>query len=46
MVNESNLTGESVPVIKVPISHTSDHEYNPMNEASKKNTLYSGSKLL
>jgi len=45
VINESNLTGESVPVIKLPISASSNQNYNPSYEISKSNTLYSGSKL-
>ena len=46
VLNESNLTGESVPVIKSPISQNSEHEYNPRSINCQKNTLYSGSRLL
>lgn len=46
VINESNLTGESIPVIKVPIDSSSTDNYDPENDAFKKHTLYGGSMLL
>ena len=46
IVNESMLTGESVPVIKNCLSNTKDF-YDPMvPDKSKKHTLYSGTKVI
>lgn len=39
IVNESMLTGESIPIIKNSIPHTSEN-YDPINDS--KYTLYSG----
>lgn len=43
VMNESMLTGESVPAIKNPTPHTSDY-YN--FEKDSKYTLYSGTKVI
>jgi len=46
IVNESMLTGESIPVIKQPISPIKQI-YDPSDyERSKKHTLYSGTKVI
>lgn len=46
IVNESMLTGESVPVIKNGITMTSEL-YDPDDpDKSKKHTLYSGTKVI
>jgi len=45
IVNESMLTGESVPVMKNAIQPIS-HIYDPKNDESKKTTLYSGTKVI
>lgn len=46
VVNESNLTGESIPVVKAPISNSSNDVYVHQSDAAKKHTLFSGSKLM
>ncbi|XP_022903351.2 polyamine-transporting ATPase 13A3-like [Onthophagus taurus] len=43
IVNESMLTGESIPVTKTP-PHESDEIYNP--DSHKRNTLYSGTHII
>ncbi len=46
LVNESMLTGESVPVMKNCLSPTTD-VYDPLNvDNSKKFTLYSGTRVI
>lgn len=46
IVNESMLTGESVPVRKIAIEHDSKN-YNPLDfDSAKKITLYSGTKVI
>jgi magnesium-transporting ATPase (P-type) len=46
VMNESILTGESVPEIKSPIDQYSEEVYDLKNERSKKNTVFAGSKFL
>ena len=46
VLNESNLTGESVPVVKSPISTESNQMINPNDDSLKMHTLYAGSSLL
>ena len=46
IVDESNLTGESIPVNKTPLDAESPVVYNPDKDIFKKSTLFSGSKLL
>lgn len=41
IVNESMLTGESVPVIKNSVSPV-NYVYDPSIDSAKKHTLYSG----
>ena len=45
IVNESMLTGESVPVIKYAISPIKEI-FDPQSESAKKHTLYSGTKCI
>ena len=45
VVNESMLTGESVPVIKNAISNIDD-KFNPNSDNSKKHVLYGGTKVI
>lgn len=46
IVNESMLTGESVPVMKSCLT-LSDEKYDPRDyDAAKKYTLYSGTKVI
>ena len=40
------MTGESIPVIKAPISETCSNIYVSQADEAKKHTLFSGSKLL
>ncbi|CAG7720248.1 unnamed protein product, partial [Allacma fusca] len=44
IVNESMLTGESVPVTKIPLPNRSDIIYN--NKEHSRNTLYSGTQII
>lgn len=47
IVNESMLTGESVPVIKNSLSPFGKELYDPNNfDKAKKFTLYSGTKII
>ena len=46
VMNESILTGESVPVVKTPIEDTASETYDATNDNSKKNTIFAGSKFL
>ena len=44
IVNESMLTGESIPVIKIPLPHNNHETYNP--DEDKNYTLYSGTEVI
>ena len=44
IVNESMLTGESIPVIKIPLPHNNHEAYNP--DEDKNYTLYSGTEVI
>ncbi|XP_074601834.1 polyamine-transporting ATPase anne boleyn isoform X2 [Brevipalpus obovatus] len=44
IVNESMLTGESVPVTKIPLLYHEDEFYNPKEHA--KHTLFCGTKVI
>lgn len=46
IVNESMLTGESVPVIKGAVGQTKDWYDPAVPDKSKKHTLYSGTKVI
>jgi len=46
IMDESNLTGESIPVSKVPIASYNQTEFNPDEEIQRKHALFSGSKML
>ena len=46
VMNESILTGESVPVVKSAIEDTATEIYDPYNDSSKKYTIFAGSKFL
>jgi P-type E1-E2 ATPase len=46
VANESILTGESVPVIKLPVHELSNEIYNLRDEAAKKHTIFSGCRLM
>jgi len=46
IVNESMLTGESVPIIKNPINPFSDDVYDPNDSSSGKMTIFSGTKVI
>lgn len=46
VMNESNLTGETIPVLKMPISKESQIIYDPNQNSSKGNTIFSGSNIL
>ncbi|XP_069105688.1 polyamine-transporting ATPase 13A3-like [Argopecten irradians] len=45
IVNESMLTGESVPVTKTPLTHQEDEEIYS-SEAHKRHTLFSGTHIM
>lgn len=46
IVNESMLTGESVPVIKNGLNPLGEEIFDDTNDQSKKKTLYSGTKVI
>lgn len=46
IVNESMLTGESVPVIKNSLDKFSNQIFDPEDSKSKKNILFSGTKVI
>lgn len=46
IVNESNLTGESIPVGKMPLEKGPNTFYNPISDVFKMNTLFAGSQTL
>ena len=46
VMNESILTGESIPVVKTPIDDTASETYDATNPNFKKNTIFAGSKFL
>ena len=46
IVNESMLTGESVPVIKNALNAYGQDIYDPKDPSSKKQTLFSGTKVI
>lgn len=45
-MNESMLTGESVPVIKNSLDKFSNVVYDPNTGLAKKHSLYSGTKVI
>ncbi|KAG8223415.1 hypothetical protein J437_LFUL003688 [Ladona fulva] len=45
IVNECMLTGESVPVTKIPI-HNDDRKFDESDETTRHSVLYSGTKVL
>lgn len=45
-MNESILTGESVPVVKSAIEDTATETYDPFSDNCKKYTIFAGSKFL
>ena len=45
IIDEGMLTGESIPVIKIPVKSSSDL-YNPESVASRASTLYGGTVIL
>lgn len=46
VVNESMLTGESVPVIKSSLDQFSNNVFDPNDNLSKRHSLYSGTKVI
>jgi cation-transporting ATPase 13A3/4/5 len=46
IVNESMLTGESVPVIKNSLNPFGKEVFDPQMPESKKHTLFSGTKVI
>jgi magnesium-transporting ATPase (P-type) len=46
IVDESNLTGESIPVNKTPLNSLSNDIYHPEKDQFKKNSLFAGSRLI
>lgn len=46
VLNESMLTGESVPVIKTPLAHSDDENELYNVEAHKRSTLFNGTKVV
>jgi hypothetical protein len=45
VVDESSLTGESMPVVKIPLYSTDDHDYDPVLH-HKHNTIYAGTTIV
>lgn len=46
IVNESMLTGESIPVIKTALNSAETHDQNYNVETHKRNTLFNGTKVM
>ncbi|KAI3637529.1 hypothetical protein MIR68_004178 [Amoeboaphelidium protococcarum] len=46
IVNESMLTGESVPVPKIPLSNHTVHQLDDLNNIDSKHYLYNGTKIV
>ena len=46
ILDESNLTGESIPVTKTPLDRNSSQIFSPLCDSFKRNILFAGSRTL